>query len=131
MKRCGTYTEVEVYVLFVCLKLGKNFLVNEKNYLPKMRTRAKKNVASNCVRRRMHRGTFILIGCFAQKAIGTADAKEKQELWNTIQDKALEECWEYPLTYTNFVMVSQKNVTGLDGSSVVPEFIDYLSIHVD
>ena len=59
------------------------------------------------------------------------DAKEKQELWNTIQDKALEECWEYPLTYTNFVMVSQKNVTGLDGSSVVPEFIDYLSIHVD
>ena len=53
------------------------------------------------------------------------------ELWNTIQDKALEECWEYPLTYTNFVMVSQKNVTGLDGSSVVPEFIDYLSIHVD
>ena len=67
----------------------------------------------------------------AQKAIGTADAKEKQELWNTIQDKALEECWEYPLTYTNFVMVSQKNVTGLDGSSVVPEFIDYLSIHVD
>ena len=49
----------------------------------------------------------------AQKAIGTADAKE------------------YPLTYTNFVMVSQKNVTGLDGSSVVPEFIDYLSIHVD
>ena len=38
---------------------------------------------------------------------------------------------EYPLTYTNFVMVSQKNVTGLDGSSVVPEFIDYLSIHVD
>lgn len=196
-----------------------------------MRTRAKKNVASNCVRRRIHRGTFILIGCFsrrerlewtnhrnaarsclgchvkngeklaeigvtvniescdtstffprffaskdkelattwdlgtngwdsqrgsncgqaisyftnrlcdcgysdevsglAQKAIGTADAKEKQELWNTIQDKALEECWEYPLTYTNFVMVSQKNVTGLDGSSVVPEFIDYLSIHVD
>ena len=67
----------------------------------------------------------------AQKAMGTADAKEKQELWNTIQDKALEECWEYPLTYTNFVMVSQKNVTGLDGSSVVPEFIDYLSIHVD
>lgn len=43
----------------------------------------------------------------------------------------LEECWEYPLTYTNFVMVSQKNVTGLDGSSVVPEFIDYLSIHMD
>lgn len=60
-----------------------------------------------------------------------ADKLDISELWNTIQDKALEECWEYPLTYTNFVMVSQKNVTGLDGSSVVPEFIDYLSIHVD
>lgn len=46
MKKRGTYTEVEVYVLFVCLKLGKNFLVNEKNYLPKVRTRAKKNVAT-------------------------------------------------------------------------------------
>lgn len=67
----------------------------------------------------------------ALQAMGTADANAKQELWNTIQDKALEECWEYPLTYTNFVMVSQKNVTGLDGSSVIPEFIDYLSIHVD
>lgn len=33
--------------------------------------------------------------------------------------------------WRKFVMVSQKNVTGLDGSSVVPEFIDYLSIHVD
>ena len=60
MKKRGTYTEVEVYVLFVCLKLGKNFLVNEKNYLPKVRTRAKKNVASNCVRCRMRRDTFIL-----------------------------------------------------------------------
>ena len=53
--------------LFVCLKLGKNFLVNEKNYLPKMRTRAKKNVASNCVRCGMHRGTFSLIGCFSRR----------------------------------------------------------------
>ena len=38
MKKRGTYTEVEVYVLFVCLKLGKNFLVNEKNYLPVLTT---------------------------------------------------------------------------------------------
>ena len=67
MKKRGTYTEVKVYVLFVCLKLGKNFLVNEKNYLPKMCTRAKKNVASNCVRCGMHRGTFSLIGCFSRR----------------------------------------------------------------
>ena len=62
--------------------------------------------------------------------MSTVDTDEKQDLWNEIQDKALAECWEYPLTYTNYVMVSQKNVTGLDGSSVIPEFIDYLSIEV-
>ena len=67
----------------------------------------------------------------AQQALGTVDADEKQELWNEIQDKALEECWEYPLTYTNYVMVSQKNVSGLSDSTVIPEFIDYLSIQVD
>ena len=66
----------------------------------------------------------------ATKALGTANAEEKQKLWDEIQDKSLEECWEYPLTYTNYVMVSQKNVTGLDSSSVIPEFIDYLGIKV-
>lgn len=48
-----------------------------------------------------------------------------------LQDLTLSEYREYPLTYTNYVMVSQKNVTGLDGNSVVPEFIDYLTIKVD
>ncbi|XCP83952.1 ABC transporter substrate-binding protein [Roseburia hominis] len=67
----------------------------------------------------------------ATTAMGTADAAKKQEIWNEIQDKALAEYWEYPLTYTNYVMVSQWNVTGLDGSPVIPEFIDYLSIHVE
>lgn len=38
---------------------------------------------------------------------------------------------EIPLTYTNYVMVSQKNVTGLDAVPVVPEFVDYLKIKVD
>ena len=65
------------------------------------------------------------------KAMSTPDAAERKELWNEIQDKALAEYWEYPLTYTNYIMVSQKNVTGLDSSTVIPEFIDYLAIHVD
>ena len=43
----------------------------------------------------------------------------------------LEECWEYPLTYTNYVMVSQKNVSGLDTVPIVPEFIDYTAIKVE
>lgn len=48
-----------------------------------------------------------------------------------LQDLTLSEYREFPLTYTNYVMVSQKNVTGLDENSVVPEFIDYLTIKVD
>lgn len=63
-------------------------------------------------------------------AVATADMATQKELWKDIQDKAIEECWEYPLTYTNYVMVSKKNVTGLDGSTVIPEFIDYLKIQV-
>lgn len=71
------------------------------------------------------------VSSLVMKAVGTADADEKQELWDEIQEKALAEYWEYPLTYTNYIMVSQKNVTGLDGSSVIPEFMDYLSINVE
>ena len=53
--------------------------------------------------------------------------KTKQELWNTIQDKALEECWEYPLTYTNLCYgFAEKCYWFRCSSSVVPEFIDYL-----
>lgn len=47
-----------------------------------------------------------------------------------LQTKANEEYWEYPLTYTNYIMISQKYVTGLDGSSIIPEFNDYLPIEV-
>ena len=65
------------------------------------------------------------------KADATADEAEAQELWNEIQEEYVEEYWEFPLTYTNFVMVSQKNVTGLDGSEVVPELVDWMSIKVD
>ncbi len=66
-----------------------------------------------------------------KQALTITDENEKQKVWNDIQDKALEEYWEYPLTYTNYIMVSQKNVTGLDGSGVIPEFIDYLKINVE
>lgn len=67
----------------------------------------------------------------ATEANSTADEASRRELWNQIQDKALAEYWEYPLTYTNYIMVSQKNVTGLDSSAIIPEFIDYLSINVE
>lgn len=67
----------------------------------------------------------------ATEANSTADEASRRELWNQIQDKAFAEYWEYPLTYTNYIMVSQKNVTGLDSSAIIPEFIDYLSINVE
>ncbi len=36
------------------------------------------------------------------------DKDEAKRLANDLQDLTLSEYWEYPLTYTNYVMVSQK-----------------------
>ena len=44
---------------------------------------------------------------------------------------ALDQHRIYPLTYTNYIIVSQKNVTGLDKHPIVPEFADYLDISVN
>ena len=70
-------------------------------------------------------------GQLAAKVNAAADKDEAQQLANDLQDLTLSEYWEYPLTYTNYVMVSQKNVTGLDAVPVVQEFVDYLKIKVD
>ena len=48
-----------------------------------------------------------------------------------MQKEALEEFRIYPLTYTNYILVSQKNVTGLDCTPIVPEFADYMGISVN
>ena len=66
-------------------------------------------------------------GQLAAKVNAAADKDEAKQLANDLQDLTLSEYWEYPLTYTNYVMVSQKNVTGLDAVPVVPEFVDYLN----
>lgn len=70
-------------------------------------------------------------GQLAAKVNAAADKDEAKQLANDLQDLTLSEYWEYPLTYTNYVMVSQKNVTGLNAVPVVPEFVDYLKIKVD
>ena len=70
-------------------------------------------------------------GQLAVQVNAAADKEEAQKLADDLQDLTLSEYWEYPLTYTNYVMVSQKNVTGLDGVPVVPEFVDYLKINVE
>lgn len=56
--------------------------------------------------------------------------EEAMELAKELQQAQLKEFWGYPLTYTNYVMVSQKNVTGLDQQTVIPEIIDWLPIEV-
>ena len=61
----------------------------------------------------------------------TSDPEEAQKLADEVVQLALDQHRIYPLTYTNYVMVSQKNVTGLDCSPIVPEFIDYLGISVN
>lgn len=57
--------------------------------------------------------------------------EKRVELLGEIQGKAMDEHWMYPLPYINFVVVSQKNVSGLDSTHIVPEFGDYVSITVE
>ena len=68
----------------------------------------------------------------AGSKVNTAsDPAEAQKLSDEVMELALAQHRIYPLTYTNYVIVSQKNVTGLDCSPIVPEFIDYLGISVN
>ncbi len=59
------------------------------------------------------------------------NADEARALAAEVQKEALEEFRIYPLTYTNYILVSQKNVTGLDCTPIVPEFADYMGISVN
>ena len=61
----------------------------------------------------------------------TTDKAEAKQLADELMDVAMDQYRIYPLTYTNYVLVSQKNVTGLDSSPIVPEFADYLGISVN
>ncbi len=70
------------------------------------------------------------IADLARQANTTADQDERYELWKQIQERYFEEYWEYPLTYTNYVMVSHKDVSGLDASPIVPEFSQYAAIQM-
>ena len=71
------------------------------------------------------------MAALVKKADAATSQEEAQKLWDEIQEKYTGENWLFPLTYTNYVMVSQKNISGLDGSEVVPEFVDWMSIKVD
>ncbi len=70
-------------------------------------------------------------GELAVKVNTASDPAEAQKLSDEVMELALAQHRIYPLTYTNYVIVSQKNVTGLDCSPIVPEFIDYLGISVN
>ena len=76
-------------------------------------------------------GLTDVCGELATKVNTTTDPEEAQALADEVVELALAQHRIYPLTYTNYVIVSQKNVTGLDCSPIVPEFIDYLGISVN
>lgn len=67
----------------------------------------------------------------AKRGNAEPDAAKRKEIWYEAQDKALAEYWEYPLTYTSYVMVSHKDVSGLDASPIVPEFSLYQGIKLN
>lgn len=70
------------------------------------------------------------IGQMAYDVNTITDPVKAKELAYKVQDLALEEYRIFPLTYTNYIIVSQKNVKGLDCTPIVPEFVDYLGISV-
>ncbi len=76
-------------------------------------------------------GLTTSCGELADKVNLTTDREEMQKLTDELMEIALNQHRIYPLTYTNYVMVSQKNVTGLDCSPIVPEFVDYMGISVN
>ena len=59
------------------------------------------------------------------------DAAERQKAADELMVVAMGEHRIYPLTYTNYVMVAQKYVSGLDTCDIVPEFADWLAISVN
>ena len=61
----------------------------------------------------------------------TTDMAEAKALAEELVELAMAQHRIYPLTYTNYVMVAQKYVTGLDTCPIVPEFADWLAISVN
>ena len=70
-------------------------------------------------------------GELAVKVNTIRDEAEMQKATDELMDLALAQYRIYPLTYTNYVMVSQKYVTGLNTCDIVPEFADWLAISVN
>lgn len=67
----------------------------------------------------------------AAAAMGIADAEQLRAVATTIQEAAMTANTIYPISNTSYVIVSHKNVTGLDAVPFVPEFVDYLAINVE
>ena len=61
----------------------------------------------------------------------TTNFAEAKAMAEEVVKIAMDQHRIYPLTYTNYVMVAQKYVTGLDVCPIVPEFADWLAISVN
>lgn len=66
--------------------------------------------------------------CAALEA--TTNQEEMIKAGAELHDQLMSEYRDYPLNYTNYVMVSHKNITGLD-QTLIPEFTDWLAIDVE
>lgn len=76
-------------------------------------------------------GLTDVCGELAVKVNSIRDPEEMQKAADELVELAAAQHRIYPLTYTNYVMVSQKYVSGLDTCDIVPEFVDWLAISVN
>ena len=76
-------------------------------------------------------GLTDVCGELAVKVNSIRDPEEMQKAADELVELAAAQHRIYPLTYTNYVMVSQKYVSGLDTCAIVPEFVDWLAISVN
>ena len=67
----------------------------------------------------------------AQALMVTTDENKAKELATTMQKLALEQYKFYPVSYNKYVMVSGKDIEGLDECQIYPEFADYLCIKMN
>lgn len=64
-------------------------------------------------------------------SLRSTSLEERMKLYSQQHEAVKEECWIYPMPYTQFVIVSQKNVSGFEKSPFVPGPLDWTVIKAD
>lgn len=61
---------------------------------------------------------------------GTIVPEKRAEIYKELEQKIKDEYVVVPLSDTNYVMVADKNLRGLDAINMVPVFEDYTEIYM-